>query len=57
MKWINSDLYERAVEHKPDDEEERSKSQIVEVLSQFGRDCNASNERPRNGQVQFNKDY
>ncbi len=57
MKWTNSDLYERAVEDKPDDEEERSKSQIVEVLSQFGRDSNASNERSRNGQVQFNKDY
>ena len=49
--WDDTDLHETIAEDKLDDEEEKSKSQIVEILSQFGRNCHASNKCPGNGQV------
>jgi hypothetical protein len=48
-------MYETIAEDKPDNEKEKSKSQTLEVLSQFGRNSHASDELTGNGQVQINK--
>jgi hypothetical protein len=48
-------MHETIAEDKRYNEEEKSKSQTLEILSQFGRNSHASDERTRYGQVQINK--